>query len=137
MKYNKFEELPVWRASLSLVRSLYDLTANAKWSKDFGLRDQARRAVISISSNIVEGFEKSNNNEFIRFLRIAKGSVGEVRNHLYIALSIRYISQDEFNVANEQLEKLASQIGGLIVYLENHRRNGKVPMRNPQSVMTQ
>jgi four helix bundle protein len=122
MKYKKFEELPVWKLSLEITKIIYDLTSNAKWSRDFGLKDQIRRAVISVSSNIVEGFEKNNNNEFIRFLRIAKGSTGEVRNQLYIALAVGHIIAKEFDLINQKLDSLASQIGGLIVYLEDHRR---------------
>lgn len=68
-----------------------------KFNKDFKLRDQVRGAIISVSSNIVEGFEKNNNNEFIRFFKIAKGSVGEVRNQLFIALAVGYISQAQFD----------------------------------------
>lgn len=126
MKYKKFEELPIWVLSLKITKVIYDLTANLKWSKDFGLRDQIRRAVVSISSNIVEGFEKSNNNEFCRFLRISKGSVGEVRNQLHIALAVNYIAKEEFNNINKELEELASQIGGLIIYLENNKKNKSV-----------
>jgi four helix bundle protein len=84
-----------------------------------------RRAVISISSNIVEGFEKNNNNEFVRFLNISKGSAGEVRNQLYIALAVGYISQEEFNTLNKELEELANQIGSFITYLENKRKSGE------------
>ncbi len=132
MNYRKFEELPVWQRSLEATKIIYDLSANAKWSKDFGLKDQIRRAIVSVSSTIVEGFEKNNNNEFVRFLRMAKGSVGEVRNQLYIALSIGYISQSEFEAINLKMEKLAGEIGGLIVYLENFKKNQSA-IRNSQS----
>lgn len=123
MKYKKFEELPIWNLSLEITRTIYDLTANSKWSKDFGLRDQIRRAIISVSSNIVEGFEKNNNNEFIRFLRMSKGSVGETRNQLHIALVVGYITDKEFNLANDKLEELGARIGGFIVYLDKYRKN--------------
>lgn len=93
MKIQKFEELNIWKLSLLITKDIYDLTSKGNFSKDYGLRDQIRRAVVSISSNIVEGFEKNNNNEFVRFLKIAKGSAGEVRNQLYIALAINYINQ--------------------------------------------
>jgi four helix bundle protein len=98
------------------------------WNKDFGLRDQIRRAVVSISSNIVEGFEKRNNNEFARYLKIAKGSAGEVKNQLYIALSVGYVDKAEFENIKADLEELAAQIGGLMNYLEAHRR--KKTIRN-------
>jgi len=84
MKIVKFEDLEIWKLAILGVKNIYKLTQNENFSRDFGLRDQIQRAVVSISSNIVEGFEKNNNNEFIRFLKIAKGSCGEVRNHEFI-----------------------------------------------------
>ena len=108
---------------MKITKEIYDLAALPKFSRDFGLRDQIRRAMISVSSNIVEGFEKNNNNEFIRYLKIAKGSVGEVRSQLYIALAIGYISQEQFDKINQDLEDLANQVGGFIVYLEKQRSN--------------
>lgn len=130
MKIRKFEELPIWKLSLKITKEIYDLTSQPKFSKDFGLRDQIRRAIISVSSNIVEGFEKNNNNEFIRFLKIAKGSVGETRNQLFIALVVGYITQAQFDKTNKELEDLANQIGGLIVYLEKCRLNGNFRLKN-------
>ena len=123
MLIKKFEELPIWKLSLVITKQIYDLTATNKFSRDFGLRDQIRRAVVSVSSNIVEGFEKNNNNEFVRFLKISKGSVGEVRNQLYIALTISYISSEEFKKLNAELEELGGQIGGFISYLTKKSKN--------------
>jgi four helix bundle protein len=108
MKIQKFEELNIWKLSLEITKNIYDLTAKGNFSKDYGLRDQIRRATVSVSSNIVEGFEKNNNNEFVRFLKIAKGSAGEVRNQLYIALVVNYINQKEFNDLNTKLENVAN-----------------------------
>ena len=125
MKIRRFEELSIWKLALKITKIIYDLTSKPKFNRDFGLRDQIRRAVISISSNIVEGFEKNNNNEFIRFLKIAKGSVGEVRNQLLIALTVGYILQTEFDKTNDDLEGLAKQIGGSIIYLEKRRSKGE------------
>jgi len=123
MKITKFEDLGIWKLSLKITKTIYDITASPKFSKDFGLRDQIRRAIISVSSNIVEGFEKNNNNEFIRFLKIAKGSIGEVKNQLYIAFAVSYIISKEFESIKDNLENLAKQIGGFIVYLEKKRKN--------------
>jgi four helix bundle protein len=123
MKIKKFEDLPVWQLALKVTKEIYELTNKKEFSKDFSLRDQIRGAIISVSSNIVEGFEKNNNNEFIRFLKIAKGSVGEVRNQLYIALAVNYITEQEFDKINKELEDLANQIGGFIVYLEEKRKS--------------
>ena len=125
MKIKRFEELKIWKLALEITKEIYDLTNKKKFSKDFKLRDQIRSAIISVSSNIVEGFEKNNNNEFIRFLKIAKGSTGEARNQLYIALIVGYINQKEFNKVNKELENLANQIGKLISYLEKFRKQRK------------
>src|SRR3989338_10277854 len=125
MRYKRFEDLPIWQESLRITKIIYDLSGNLKWSKDFKLRDQIRGAMIGVSSCIVEGFEKNNNNEFIRFLRMSKGSVGEVRNQLYIALAIGYITQQEFDSVNQGLEALGSDIGGFMVYLDNFRKSQK------------
>jgi four helix bundle protein len=123
VKIQKFEDLLIWKLSLKITKEIYDITSKEKFAKDFGLRDQIRRAIVSVSSNVVEGFEKNNNNEFIRFLKIAKGSVGESRNQLYIALVVVYISQEEFDKINAELEDLARQIGGFIVYLQRKKEN--------------
>lgn len=123
MKIKKFEELRIWQLSLKITKEIYNLTNKKEFSKDFGLKDQVKRAIVSVSSNIVEGFEKNNNNEFIRFLKIAKGSAGEVKNQLYIALLVGYINKKEFTKINKDLESLASQIGGFIQYLEKKRKN--------------
>ncbi|MEK7463069.1 MAG: four helix bundle protein [Patescibacteria group bacterium] len=129
MKITKFEDLEIWKLSLKITKDIYDLTAKKEFSRDFGLRDQIRRAVVSVSSNIVEGFEKNNNNELIRFLRIAKGSAGETRNQLYIALAVNYITQQEFDKTNKDLEDLSNQIGGFIVYLEKKRKDKEFTTR--------
>jgi four helix bundle protein len=129
MKIRKFEELEIWKLSLKITKEIYDLTTKKEFSRDFRLRDQIRGAIISVSSNIVEGFEKNNNNEFIRFLKISKGSVGEVKNQLYIALAVGYITKEEFKKVNDDLEDLAAQIGGFIVYLERKKKNKEFSIR--------
>lgn len=113
MKINRFEELQIWKLSLKITKDIYDITSKKEFAKDFGLRDQIRRAIISVSSNVVEGFEKNNNNEFIRFLKMSKGSVGEVRSQLHIALAVNYITQGEFDHIYEETETLSKQIGGV------------------------
>lgn len=122
MKITRFEDLEIWKISLSVTKIIYDYSANSKFSKDFGLRDQIRRAVVSISSNIVEGYEKRSNNEFRRFLLISKGSTSEVRNQLHIALAVGYINQNEFDKVDKILLELASKIGALVNYLEKSKK---------------
>ena len=123
MKITRFEDLSIWRLSLKVTRLIYDLTSQNKFVKDFGLKNQMQRAIVSVSSNIVEGFEKNNNNEFIRYLKIAKGSIGEVRNQLYISRDINYINDKEFNYLNDLLLDLSNQIGKFISYLVVKRKD--------------
>jgi four helix bundle protein len=121
MRVIKFEDLKIWQLALKITKEIYDVTSKTEFSRDFSLKDQIRRAIISVSSNIVEGFEKNNNNEFIRFLKIAKGSIGEVRNQLYIALAVNYIKKEEFKNLNNELIELANQVGRFISYLQKQR----------------
>ena len=123
VKITRFEDLTIWKLSLKVTRLIYDLTSQNKFVKDFGLKSQIQRAIVSVSSNIVEGFEKNNNNEFIRYLKIAKGSIGEVRNQLYISRDINYINDKEFNYLNDLLLDLSNQIGKFISYLIMKRKN--------------
>ena len=124
MKIKMFEDLPVWKLSLKITRDVYDLTSKKTFARDFGLKDQLRRAMISISSNIVEGFEKGNNNELIRYLKISKGSAGEARNQIYIALVAGHISKSEFNNVNNDLLSLRDQIARFLSYLVTQRKKG-------------
>ncbi|MGB8704850.1 MAG: four helix bundle protein [Gillisia sp.] len=91
-RFNSFEEIVAWQKARDLNKQLYTLTGNHLFSKDYGLRDQIRRASISISSNIAEGFERQTTKEFIRFLYIAKASAGEFRSQLYLAFDLNDIS---------------------------------------------
>lgn len=118
MKLETFEDIPIWKLSLKITKLIYDISATGNFIKDYGLKDQIRRAVVSISSNIVEWFEKNNNNEFVRYLRIAKWSCWETRNQIYIALIVGYITNDDFNAINTMLLELWKQIWGFIQYLE-------------------
>jgi len=137
MKIIRFEDLTIWKLSLKITKLIYTLTSKQPFSKDFGLRDQIRRAVVSTSSNIVEGFERNNNNEFIRYLKISKGSVGEVRNQLFIASDVNYISKEEFILINNLLLDLSNQIGSLIVYLTRTRQLSKLSkLVNSQNSLT-
>jgi len=124
MKYRSFEELPVWKDAVKIGKEIYFLTNRNKFGKDYTLKDQIRRAVVSISSNIAEGLERSNNNEFMRFLSIAKDSVGEARSQLYFAFILGYIDKGVFDNFNSKLEILAKQIGSFISYLKNQKSEG-------------
>jgi four helix bundle protein len=118
-----FEGLEVWQHARKVVKDIYRVSAQGPFSKDFGLRDQLRRASISVLSNIAEGFERAGNKEFAHFLYMAKGSAGEVRSQLYVAFDLAYITEDEFRSLANSSETIARQLSGLIKYLQ--RPNAK------------
>lgn len=120
-----FEDLEVWKEARRLTNRIYRMTQDAKFSKDFGLRDQIQRAVVSVMSNIAEGFERGGNQEFIQFLYIAKGSSGEVRSQLYVALDRGYIGQNEFNELLKSFKRLSVMISNLVDYLKSSRMKGE------------
>ena len=91
MHVKDFEDLEIWKEARRLTCEIYNLSKTPKFSKDFGLRDQIQRAAVSIMSNIAEGFERGGNQEFVQFLYVAKGSCGELRSQLYVALDQAYI----------------------------------------------
>jgi four helix bundle protein len=114
----RFEELEVWQAARDVVNAVYKASSNGAFARDYALRDQIRRAAVSIPSNIAEGFSRHSNKEFIQFLFIAKGSTAEVQSQLYTALDQDYISQETFDNIYETLEVVAKQLSRLITYLK-------------------
>lgn len=120
----QFEELKSWQQGRELARMVYDLTHRSAFSKDFALRDQIRRAVISITSNIAEGFERDGRQEFIQFLSIAKGSCGEVRSQLYLAEDQRYLDVQEATQLRSLAFSISRLIAGLMTYLRRTEIRG-------------
>ncbi|MFH0889004.1 MAG: four helix bundle protein [Planctomycetota bacterium] len=125
MHVNKFEDLEIWQKAVDLVDIIYDFTYKQQFNKDYALKEQIRRAVISISSNIAEGFERGSNTEFIQFLFIAKGSSGEVRTQLYIALRREYINKSESDSAVKTSTEISAMIKSLINYLSKTSIKGE------------
>jgi four helix bundle protein len=123
-KIERFEDLEVWQLAKSVANQIYDVTSFGKFSQDYVLRDQIRRAAVSIFSNIAEGFERNGNKEFIQFLYIAEASCGEVRAQLIFGKDRDYISQNDFDSVCENLISLSSQMGGFIKYLRNAELKG-------------
>lgn len=115
----KFEDIDAWQKARVLTREVYAVTADGAFAKDFGLRDQIRRAAVSVMSNIAEGFDRGGVREFIQFLFIAKGSAAEVQAQLYVALDAGYINQDQFQKLYSETEATARMIAGLLRYLQN------------------
>ena len=124
MKIKKFEDLESWKKARSLTNKVYEATAQGGFSRDFGLKDQIRRASISILSNIGEGFERSGDKEFLQFLAVAKGSCGEVRSQLYIAVDQGYLTQDLFEGLVDRAGEIGRMISGLMKYLQKSELKG-------------
>jgi four helix bundle protein len=113
----RFEDIKAWQAARELVSAVYRVSGRGKFEKDFGLRDQIQRASVSVMANIAEGFERGSDKEFHRFLYIAKGSAGEVRSHLFVALDLGYISDEEFSDLRAKSEEVSKSLSGFITYL--------------------
>jgi four helix bundle protein len=122
--FTRFHEIEAWKKSRELVRKIYEVTRQGAFAKDFALRDQIRRAGISIMSNIAEGFGRGGTREFIQFLSVAKGSVTEVESQLFIALDQEYLDQQMFDELSALADETARMIAGLMKYLSQVKIKG-------------
>ena len=119
MKITRFEDIEAWQLSRELTRSIYKVTKNHSFSKDYGLRDQICRASVSIMSNIAEGFNAGSHADFARFMSYAQRSGAEVQAHLYVALDQNYLDRDTFHDLYEIISKTSAKIGAFIKYLKH------------------
>ena len=119
--FKKFEDIEAWQKSRQLTKQIYTISRRGEFARDFGLKDQIRRASVSIMSNIAEGYDRSGTGEFIQFLATAKGSAAEVKCQLYVALDEGYINDSTFDELSKLVTEIGNMIGGLIAYL---RRSG-------------
>jgi four helix bundle protein len=122
----RFEEIEAWQTARELTKLIYSLTDEGRFSRDFGLKDQIRRASVSVMSNIAEGFESQTQPQFIRYLGLAKASAGEVRSQLYVSRDLEYLTQEQFAKAFALAEKASRQIARFIAYLESHPQSHKI-----------
>jgi four helix bundle protein len=120
-KIERFEDLIAWQKARELARLIYLHTGVGAFAKDFGLRDQIRRASVSVMSNIAEGFERGGRPEFHQFLVIAKGSCAEVRSQLYIAKDVGYLTEKDFNTLMDLSIEVSRIIGGLRTSIQKQR----------------
>ena len=112
-KVQRFEDLIAWQKARQLTSKIYMHTERGNFAKDFGLRDQIRRAGVSVMSNIAEGFDRASQAEFHRFLVIAKGSCAEVRSQLYVAKDVGYLKERDFGQLMALTEEVSKIISGL------------------------
>ncbi|MCF7804038.1 MAG: four helix bundle protein [Candidatus Marinimicrobia bacterium] len=131
-KIQDFEELICWQKSRELVNEIYSISNDGDFSRDFELKNQTRRAAISIMSNIAEGFGRYHKKEFVRFLDIAQSSASELKSQLYIALDQNYITKEQFSIISVSTNNVRKLIFGLVRYLKNYDRPGG-SVKEPES----
>lgn len=120
-KFNSFEEIISWKKSREFNKKIYLITEKNSFKKDFDFVRQIRRASLSISSNIAEGFERNTDKEFIYFLHVAKASAGEVRSQLYLAFDLDYITNKEFEDFLKAITEISKLLSGFIKYLSSKK----------------
>src|SRR4051794_25393364 len=109
----RFEDLIAWQKARNLTAKVYQVTRLAPFVKDYALCNQIQRAAVSVMANVAEGFERGKRTEFHQFLCIAKGSCGEVRSHLYVALDSGYLNSEGFQALSALANETSRIIGGL------------------------
>jgi four helix bundle protein len=117
MKIKRFEDIEAWKKARELVRTIYDLSSNGNFAKDYSLKDQIRRGSVSVMSNIAEGYARQTDKEFVQFLYIALGSIAEVQSQLYIAQDLNYLSGEQFDEVYKLSGEVARLITGFTKYL--------------------
>jgi four helix bundle protein len=120
-KIERFEDFIAWQKARALTAEIYKLTEKGRFARDYGLKGQMQRAAVSTMSNIAEGFERGKPTEFHQFLSIAKGSSGELRSQLYVALDVNYLDPENFKVVMASAEEVGRLVGGLRVSVERRR----------------
>jgi four helix bundle protein len=120
--FSKFEDIQAWQKARDVTLLIYQITGNSNFAKDFGLKDQIRRASVSIMANIAEGHGRRTGVEFANFLNIARGSAAEVQSHLHIAAALNYISQKEFDEIYQTLTEISRMLLALAQYLRSKEK---------------
>ena len=116
--FKRFEDIQAWQKARQATKLIYEITADGQFAKDFGLRDQIRRASVSIMANIAERYGRRSDKEFSNFLNIAHGSIAETQSHLYVALDLNYLKQDDFT----RVYVLLDEISRMTMSLTQHLR---------------
>ena len=120
-KIERFEDFIAWQKARKLTSNIYKVSNIGEFARDFGLKDQIRRAGVSVMSNIAEGFERGRPTEFHQFLSIAKGSCAELRSQLYVALDVGYVVGDDFRALMSEAIEVGQIVGGLRASVERRR----------------
>lgn len=128
----KFEKLEIWQLARQLALKIFALAEKGTFVKDFGFKDQIKRATGSVMGNIAEGLGRGGNREFINLLSISIGSCYEVQSQLYRALDWKYITEEEFEQCYKQTEAIISKSGKFISYLNSSGHTGE-KFKKPQT----
>lgn len=120
--FKRFEDINAWQKARRATRQIYEITSEGSFARDYGLRDQLRRASVSIMANIAEGFGRHSDKEFSHFLSLAHGSAAETQSHLYVALDFNYIDQEQFS----SLYELLNEVSRMTLALAQHLRGSKL-----------
>ena len=120
-KIKRFEDFIAWQKARKLTSEVYKVTSQGKVARDYGLKDQIRRAAVSSMSNLPEGFERGRPGEFHQFLSVAKGSCAELRSQLYVALDVGYLEPEAFTTLMSQASEVGLILGGLRASVERRR----------------
>ncbi|MDT0685352.1 four helix bundle protein [Autumnicola psychrophila] len=123
-KYKSFEDLEVYQKAISLTVKIFKLQKSEELRREFALTDQLKRATLSISNNIAEGFERETDKELVRFLYFSKGSAGEVRNILNIIKETKVLGDEEYVVVKNDVITISKQLSNYIKYII--KRSGKI-----------
>ncbi|HEX9423170.1 MAG TPA: four helix bundle protein [Pyrinomonadaceae bacterium] len=122
-RIERFEDFIAWQKARKLTADIYRITSEGNFARDFGLKDQIRRAAVSSMSNLAEGFERGRPAEFHQFLSVAKGSCAELRTQLYVALDVGYLKLSTFNVLMAEATEVGQILGGLRRSVERRRES--------------
>jgi four helix bundle protein len=118
-----FEEFDVYKKSVLLTKLVFELLNTKSFDKEYGFKDQMKRAVLSITNNIAEGSEYNNNRQFIRFLKYSKGSCAEVRNMLILARELDFCNQDDIQISYNASVEISQNISNFVKYLNNSSKD--------------
>ena len=122
-RIQRFEDFIAWQKARELTKMIYQTTSDSGFSRDWALRDQMRRAAVSIMANIAEGFERGRPGEFKQYLSMSKASCAELRSHLYVALDAGHIDRKAWTALMSTADEAARIIGALRVSVERRLSN--------------
>ena len=125
----RFDDIEAWQRARQLVQAIYEISSLGDFAKDFGLKEQIRRAAVAVMSNIAEGFERGGDKELLQFLALAKASGGEVRSQLYVALDQNSLNEAQFRSISEQAIQISQLIAGFMRYLQQSDLRGSKYLR--------